>query len=333
MSGPRKIQIVGALLAALLGPLLTKAAPPKPAPTPPGSFSFAALGDAPYYAWEEIQFSLILRELQANDLAWVLHVGDIFWHPCSDGMYRAALGRFNRLRHPVIYTPGDNEWADCWERGSGGFAPRERLARIRRIFFPDPQRSLGIRRLRLQSQGGAGDYPEFVENARWFREGFLFATFDLPGTENGMAPFPGRTPADDVAAKRRTEAAAAWLRETFEEAACRKAQAAIVAFHANAGLEEPAADPYRMAYDPFLAGLEKEVGRFGGPVLVVHGDGHEYVVDHPLVSRATGRRLTNLTRVQVPGSPEVGWVRIVVTPGAAQPFAFEKHVLPRWKYW
>jgi hypothetical protein len=233
----------------------------------------------------------------------------------------------------VIYTPGDNEWTDCWEAGSGGFAPPERLVRIRRIFFADPRRSLGSKPLPLQPQGGAGEFPEFVENARWSRDGFLFATFDLPGTMNGMEPFPGRTSSDDAAAQRRTAAAAAWLRDTFEEAARRKAPAVVLAFHANAGLEEPPADPYRGAYDPFLARLEEEAGRFGGPVLVIHGDGHEYVVDHPLVSRTTGRRLTNLTRVQVPGSPEVGWVRIVVTPGVSRPFAFEKRVLPRWKYW
>jgi len=333
MSAGRKVLMAGAILMLLLAGFLATGGPPKREPRPAGSFVFAALGDAPYYVWEEIQFSLLLRELQASDLAWVLHVGDIFWHPCSDAMYRTALRRFNRLRHPVIYTPGDNEWTDCWERGSGRYAPQERLDRIRRIFFTDPKRSLGRKPLALQPQGGEGEFPEFVENGRWSREGFLFATFDLPGTMNGMTPFPGRTSSDDAAAKRRTRAASAWLRETFAEAARRKTQAVVVAFHANAALEEPAADPYRAAYDPFLAVLEEEAGRFGGPVLVVHGDGHEYVVDHPLVSRATGRRLTNLTRIQVPGSPEVGWVRIVVTPGDSQPFAFEKHVLPRWKYW
>ena len=66
---------------------------------------------------------------------------------------------------------------------------------------------------------------------------------------------------------------------------------------------------------------------------MANGDEHTYTVDHPLVRRTTRRRLENLTRVQVPGSPEVGWVRVVVTPGAETPFAFEKHVVPRWKYW
>lgn len=60
---------------------------------------------------------------------------------------------------------------------------------------------------------------------------------------------------------------------------------------------------------------------------MVHGDEHEYKVDHPVA------RAPNLTRMEVPGSPDVGWVRVAVEPGAAAPFSFEKHVVPVWKYW
>ena len=54
------------------------AGPPKPLPTPPGTFAFAALGDAPYMPWESLQYRLVVRELDAHDLAFVAHVGDIF---------------------------------------------------------------------------------------------------------------------------------------------------------------------------------------------------------------------------------------------------------------
>jgi hypothetical protein len=73
--------------------------------------------------------------------------------------------------------------------------------------------------------------------------------------------------------------------------------------------------------------------RFGGPILLVHGDQHEYLVDRPLVRRTTGQRLDNVTRLQVPGSPHVGWVRVIVRPGAEEPFLFESRIVPRWKYW
>ena len=67
-------------------------------------------------------------------------------------------------------------------------------------------------------------------------------------------------------------------------------------------------------------------GAAGVEALVAHGDAHAFTVDQPL-------QLASLTRLEVPGSPQVGWVRVTVTPGARNPFAFEKHVIPGWKYW
>jgi hypothetical protein len=40
---------------------------------------------------------------------------------------------------------------------------------------------------------------------------------------------------------------------------------------------------------------------------LLQGDNHEYVVDHPLIQRTTGRVLENFTRLEVMGSPDVGW--------------------------
>jgi hypothetical protein len=111
------------------------------------------------------------------------------------------------------------------------------------------------------------------------------------------------------------------------------ASAVVISFHANAELEAPADAEYRQAFEPFLNTIEEESERFAKPVLLAHGDGHEYTVDRPLVRRTTGRPLENVTRLQVPGSPAVGWVRVVVAPGADNPFSFEAHVVPRWKYW
>ena len=291
------------------------------------------LGDAPYYPWEAIKYRLVLQAMDSHELSSVLHIGDIFWRPCTDQMYRRGLGWFNDLRHPVIYTPGDNEWFDCWEPGSGGFAPQGRLDRIRQIFFVDPSRSLGGRRIPLASQSVGGAFPEFVENVRWAHEGILFAMLHLVGSRNAMEPFPARSAADDAASVRRTQAAVAWLRETFDEARATSASAVVLAFHANPGFEQPVTDDYRQAYEPFITALEEAVELFPRPVLMVHGDDHEYIVDHPLARRTSGQQLQNLMRMQVPGSPRVGWVRVVVSPDAEQPFAFEPHIVPRWKYW
>lgn len=329
----RKTWFLGVFLLALVVVFLITRGPEAPTPNPPGTFTFAVMGDAPYYAWEELQYRLVLQTLDANDLSWVIDVGDIFWRPCTDERYRQTLNEFNGLRHPVIYTPGDNEWTDCWEPGSGGFLPQDRLNQIRQTFFQNPTRSLGRAALLLVSQADREPFSEFVENARWVHEGIVFATVHIVGSKNGMKPFPARTEADDTASRRRTDAAVSWVRETFAEARNLNASAVVLSFHASAELEGPADAPYRQAFEPFIAAIEEESERFARPVLLAHGDGHEYTVDQPLVRRTTGRQLENVTRLQVPGSPAVGWVRVVVTPGAENPFAFEEHVVPRWKYW
>jgi hypothetical protein len=293
---------------------LTKSAPPRPTPNPAGTFSFAALGDAPYYWWEDLRYRVLLRELDAYDLNFVLHVGDIWWHPCTDAMYMNIRKRFDRMRHPVVYTPGDNEWTDCWEPGSGGYAPLERLERIRQIFFSGPSRIPQVRQ------------PEFIENARWTREGIVFATVNVVGSMNAMKRFPKRTPADDAAAKHRTEAAAAWMREAFAEARRTNARAVVIALHGVPPFEIIDKE-YWLAYQPFTTALADEARRYPKPVLVIHGDDHTYTVDHPV------QGAPNLTRLEVPGSPEVGWVRVYVTPNRAMPFAFEEHLVGGWKYW
>ena len=329
----RKIWFLAVILAGLVAGFLITRGPEAPTPNPPGTFAFAVLGDAPYYEWEDLQYSLVRKTLDLNDLSFVIDVGDIFWRPCSDEHYGKYLQRFNNLRHALIYTPGDNEWMDCWEPNSGGFGPRDRLDRIRQIFFNNPTRSLGSSPLTLVSQANHEPFPEFVENARWIHEGIVFATVHIIGSQNGMKAFPARTEADDAASRRRTDAAAFWVRETFAEARKMNASAVVISFHASAELEAPADAEYRQAFEPFLNTIEEESERFAKPVLLAHGDGHEYTVDQPLVRRTTGRPLENVTRLQVPGSPAVGWVRVVVAPGADNPFSFEAHVVPRWKYW
>ena len=222
----RGIGCVGVLALLALISFLKRGLEP-PTPDPPGSFSFGVMGDAPYDPLEEIRFGLVLKDVDAHDLSAVISVGDIFWRPCTDEMYQRARDRFNGLRHPVIYTPGDNEWYDCWEPGSGGYEPQERLARLRQIFYTTPAQSLGGRRVALASQAA------FIENVRWTDHSLVFATVHLIGSGNGRWPFPNRTEDDVAAAKTRTEAAAAWLRETFSAAKAADASAVVVAMQVH----------------------------------------------------------------------------------------------------
>ncbi|MDG2270140.1 MAG: hypothetical protein P8M28_06985 [Alphaproteobacteria bacterium] len=62
--------------------------------------------------------------------------------------------------------------------------------------------------------------------------------------------------------------------------------------------------------------------RFGGPVLVIHGDGHEYTVDTPFHG-SHGNVLTNVFRAEVPGAADIQAVRIRIDLNAPTVFAFE----------
>ena len=257
----RKTWFAGIALLVLVVLFLITRGPEAPTPNPPGTFSFAVLGDAPYYEWEDLQYRLVLQALDAHDLSWVIDVGDIFWRPCSDELYRRNLERFNGLRHPVIYTPGDNEWTDCWEPRSGGFAPLDRLSRIRQIFFNDANRSLGGRALPLLSQENREPFGEFVENVRWSHQGIVFATVHIVGSTNAMKAFPSRTEADDAAAKRRTEAAAAWVRETFAEA---RSSNSLRLYSASTGtrLSKSQSTTLTPGLRAVITAVEEEVERF-----------------------------------------------------------------------
>jgi hypothetical protein len=296
-----------------------------------GDLTFAVMGDAPYYWHEARRYEHLVAALNADSLDWVIHVGDLFWKPCSDERMLERLEAMQRIRHPVVYTPGDNEWTDCWGRREGGFEPLERLGRLRDLYFPSPGQSLGGSPMEVVSQASDSVWSEFVEHQRWTRGGIVFATLHLVGSRNGMEGFPGRADANDREARRRTEAATAWLRDTFEDARATAAGAIVLIEHADLGFEDPA-DEYRRAFEPFLRALEEEVATFDGPVLLVHGDGHHYTVDSPLVDRRTGRLLENFTRMQVMGSPEVGWVRVVVDTAGPR-FSFVPHRIPAWKIW
>ncbi|HEV3050011.1 MAG TPA: hypothetical protein VGX50_06870, partial [Longimicrobium sp.] len=208
-----------------------------PAPPPANGFVFGVFGDGPYSRREEGPFARMVEDVNRADLAWLIHVGDILGGPCSDEMFRDRRQKMDAIRHPVIYTPGDNEWTDCHRPGDGGYDPLERLGAIRRTFFAQPGRTLGGEPMTVETQGADPAFREFPENVRWVRGGFVFATLHLVGSQNGLPRFPGRTAAHDAEVERRTAAALAWLDAAFQAARASSARGVVLVTHANVGLE------------------------------------------------------------------------------------------------
>lgn len=283
-------------------------------PASADAFSFAIIGDAPYKAREEPHFERMMERIDREDIAFTIHVGDIGAgrSACTDGGYERRARQFDRSRHPLIYTPGDNEWVDC---RSMGFDPLERLARLRTVFFDDDQ-SLGLTRIPLEVQKdaapGCSAYPE---NRAWTRGGVRFVTINVPGSNNNV----GHDAASDREADCRFDADRRWLERAAAAAAARDTRALVIAMQANPWYTT------RRVYDNLLALIERTARTLNKPVLLVHGDTHSYRVDAPF-TEPTGVPLPNLTRVETYGSPIVGWVKVTVNPSGPRLFGFEPYI-------
>ena len=307
-----------ALLLAVAGCGLSE-----PAPLPEHAFAFGVFGDGPYYPWENGRFARLIDDVNRHDLGFFVHVGDIFDAPCSDAAYRDRLARINTIQHPVIYAPGDNEWRDCHPARSGSYAPLERLGFLRRVFFADPHHSLGARPIALVAQADDPTFATFPEHAQWEFGTFLFVTMHMVGADL----FPGHGPADEAAIVERTAAAMAWMDSAFQHAIREGLHGVVLIFHGEPGLERA---PGREAgFDEFVDAIEDHAKAFRGEVLVIHGDWHELHVDHPLRDRETGEVLGNVTRLETFGSPDIGWVRVVVDTVSGQFVEFEPRLMPR----
>jgi len=273
-----------------------------------GGFTFGAFGDTPYTWFEEAHFPDLIAEMNKEDLAFVVHVGDFKAQdaPCSDELFLQRRRWFDSIRHPFIFVPGDNEWKDCRSPRAGGYDPLERLGKLRELFFQG-KLSLGQRRIRLERQSGG--YPE---HARWRHESVLFVSLNVPGHDNNALQMPEEF-------RVRSAAVDQWLEQSFVLARRNRLRAVAVLMQANPWFRRAGSD---IGFRDLLRRLAAESRAFDGEVLLVHGDTHRHRVDQPLRDPATGTPVTNFTRVEVFGSHQINWVRIRVRERAGS-LAFE----------
>lgn len=324
-------------------------------------FDFVALGDTAYEgAADDRAYAALVDRINRQQPAFTIHVGDVWGGTaCQDEDHRRIHGWFMRYEQPLVYTPGDNEWTDCvdpkvlaaYERIEAGQAQPDdagivaafrqlpqravhsgrwalaSLERIRRIQFDAP-RSLGRTPMPLQRQSELSDvHRQMVENARWRHGGVVFATVHVVGSMNGLSISDPEAAAEAV---RRNQANVAWIQDTVAEARRTDAKALVLAMHASIFDRDPPAGRYtgrtvrggrQGPYALVAAALQEAAAGFGKPVLMIHGDDHEFMVDRPFLVAADGKNPAqgaNLMRLQVFGAPEIRAVRIGVdtdTPG------------------
>ena len=285
-------------------------------------FSFVALGDLPYGSPDKAYgpYRNLIDRINTLDSDFSIHVGDFKSGStlCSDEEFAQQHAHFQRFKGAVVYTPGDNEWTDCHRANNGSYDPLERLAALRQRFYT-PGRSLGQQPLALQNQSDVmPTHGRYVENQRWMHQGTLFATLHMVASNNN---FETRDLAAVQEFFERDAANVAWIEATFEQARQRQASALVLAFQADVFETRTAWEDF-----PAWAGFRKSMAdtllplarRWGKPVLVVHGDSHQFKIDQPF--QLDKKPLTNVTRLIVPGASDVRAVKVTVQ-GAA--FSFE----------
>ncbi len=317
------MRLAAACLVLLLAALLPKAGGAAPV-------SFVAFGDMPYCddrdpegcRAELVRLEALIDEINAARPAFSVFLGDTkaAAERCTDAVVldRTAAW-FGRVEGPLVYTPGDNEWTDCWRDRAGRFDPLERLGRLRERFFAEP-RSLGGAPMPLSRQADAdAEHRLYAENARWERGGVLFATVHVPGSDNNR-PHEGdggATPPGAAAEyPARNRANLAWIAETFAQAGREGHRAVVFALQADLYHRDRCGRGAAEGHLDTREALAEGARRFGRPVLLLHGDKHFHLEDRPVPEAP------NLTRLMVPGERDLRAVLVAVDPAAAGPFRF-----------
>jgi hypothetical protein len=245
----------------------------------------------------------LIERINSVAPAFSVFVGDIkgSGSPCSDELFETMRALFDRHEAPLIYTPGDNEWTDCWRAPAGGFDPAERKDAVVSLFTA-PGESIGQQTLRLEQQEGQR------ENARWRWNNIVFATLHMTGSNNNLQQ------RDDAIAEHQGRDAlnAIWLDETVDAAS--DAIALFLFTHANPKWEVAWWEP--TGFDRFRGQLVEVAARFQGPIVVAHGDTHTFRIDKPF------RGAPQMTRVEVFGPPQRGAVVVDVDPASPEVFRF-----------
>ena len=254
------------------------------------SFSFGVIGDIPYGQQEAALFPSRISDLNADrDLDFVAHVGDIKngSSACTDEYFARIRTAFDTFEHPLVYTPGDNEWVDCHRENNGSYNPLERLDKLREVFFPVAGKTLGGT-MPVKSQNALG----LPENVRFTRNRVAFSVLNIQGSNNSLQPWTGlgrseTTPEQRAEVKQRVDAAVGQLRDTFKDSARRNDRAVVIMTQADmfdpALLAAATADPGTMSgFREIIDTLVKETNDFDAPVYLVNGDSHVYTEDQPL---------------------------------------------------
>jgi hypothetical protein len=311
-----------------------------------GRFDFGVVGDIPYTRAQEAEYARVIADMNGRELAFVTHIGDMMFDPRpyernpslarmpgTDENYQYVLGTFQSIRHPVVLTPGDNDWSDVVQYKKVKMDPLECLQKLRSMFYP-AGRSLGQRAMAVENQGAP-----YVENLTWTVQGLRFVTVHTVGSDDNS-----KTSMEEH--KAREAANIAWLKKAFAAAKAEGSPGLVIITHANPEFEnrwnysyasryvrgvrgaDAPKKPEPAPYDAYLDALIAEMQGYSRQVLYVHGDTHIFRIGKPLMNPKTNRFFENLTRLETFGWPDSAWVRVTVNPSNPQLFEIHPEYTP-----
>ncbi|MEI8304579.1 MAG: hypothetical protein WCG13_14910 [Burkholderiales bacterium] len=312
-------------------------------------FTVAVIGDSPYgiaYG-DTAQFKAnpaFIAALSADSsLSMALHVGDIHSGKefCTESYNLGVFNQWKGFRMPLVYVPGDNEWADCHKAKEGGGTynpvttaidyvttdggsyakgdPLANLGLVRSLFFSAPGKSLGANPITLHSQALEFDpnYPadaQFVENVWYESNSVMFVTLNVPGGSNNNSDIWYGTPtmsnaqANEIAT--RTAANLRWIDTAFARAVANKNVAVVLMIQADMWDQDGVNKAHLSEYRKFIDRIATNTAAYGKPVLLINGDSHNFRVDNPLMPGAA-------CLVEAPATGTVGAALVAATDAVA----------------
>ena len=280
----------------------------------------------PYSLPEDYErFDNVIEAVNREKPAFTVNVGDTKsgGSPCSNETVQCTWDSFSKFDHPLVYTPGDNEWTDCHRKAAGLMDPLERLSVIRDRFFGSSRLLGGGSPIEICIQSTDTNWRDYPENRMWNRDGVVFATLHIVDSHNNNQPDVLGAVEEFVA---RDKANEAWLENAFAKARNLDAPGLAIFIHGNPFGE--LGREWNPGFARFLGQLRELTIAFSKPVLVSHGDSHYFRVDKPLMHEGTARdSIENLTRLEVFGARNMHGVRVEVEPGSAQVFRISQLIV------
>jgi hypothetical protein len=169
------------------------------------------------------------------------------------------------------------------------------------------------------------EYANFVENARFAKNGVLFVSLNIAGSNNGFETSDPQAAAEYF---ERNRANIAWIDDSFRKAKEEGASAAVLAFQANLyDVQRSFADiPPASGFFDTVNAIERNAKTFAKPVLAVHGDYH--VLEISGLRNVRRQLIPNVFRLQIMGDTRVHAVRVIVDPDSPGVFGFVPLIIP-----